>query len=686
MKLSHRPTTFRPGDLFERQYEVLGLLGAGGHGRVYHCRDILMGREVAIKTVPSPRADLRDRAIREARLLGKLAHPNVVGVQGCATTADGSVYIVMELLVGRTLRDALSEFRALRVEEALLVSLQIAKGVQAAHEHQTIHRDLKPENAFVQEANLIRVIDFGIAKFSDKHTTRRDVVQGTVYYMSPEQLHGLTATPRSDIFALGAILYELIAGCPPAIVGMTRINLNDVLWNQLNKMPPRLDELIPHVPSYVGRMVHRMAATRPHDRYADMAEVIDVCSRYLARYQAETPNRPPVRQLWIPGRGGRSPQQAKALGEGVVVAQSNTEPAVCGPALGLAAATARYENIQDSIPPLAFPTPDRPSVSTRAHEAVAVTAVPTSITEETRPSWSRERPSTVTESLFLPEIALETRTDPGRALVIKPSAPGPEAPSAQAPKGRPRLTLVLANRLAVSAGAMVVEHFVRIGRLGKRKFARGKAAAQVSGARRSVTAIGVVSVLAGATLAWTLRSSSSATPAAALPSTKPNESAELTRYGWPREQVAVHAHGLGRAESVPAREPSAGVSSVSVAPAQAPVTVRETQPAKMLPLVSTTKPTPAKPLPAAPRPSPRPPNLSLLVLSGLEPASPVPTTSSKSPAALATPAASGASVSTRPLGTSARNAPELVRKSAPPRGKLPEQPKRKPVFGVEDLD
>ncbi len=310
-KAAHSRTRNEPlsvGDQFLK-FEIRALLGQGGHGFVYHGYDSFLDRHVAIKLIPNPAdrgKDLARRAQLEARVLCKLHHPNVVRVIDAGATAQGAVYIVMEILHGRTLRDVMRDLGGLRATEVLSVGAQIADGVQAAHDQSAIHRDLKPENVFVLEDNAVKVLDFGIAKFlgPGAATTQRDLLHGTLIYMSPEHLQGMRVTVRSDIYALGTTLYEAFAGRPPCLLGMDEPTLESLTFAQMNRMPPPLNELMPSVPRFVARSIQRMIAKNPVDRFASMAEVADVLRSNLRRVLdesigASTGNR----DLWQ----GRSP-------------------------------------------------------------------------------------------------------------------------------------------------------------------------------------------------------------------------------------------------------------------------------------------------------------------------------------------------------------------------------------------
>ena len=206
-------------------YEILAPIGAGGMGEVYRARDSKLGRDVAIKVLPerfAADADSLARFEREARAVAALSHPNILSIFDFGREGN-LAYAVMELLDGETLRARLSS-GALPARKAVEIAAQIARGLAAAHEKGIVHRDLKPENVFVLEDGRVKILDFGLAKVaaptSDEtksptvaaSATEPGTVMGTVGYMSPEQVRGLPADHRSDIFSFGSILYEMVTG------------------------------------------------------------------------------------------------------------------------------------------------------------------------------------------------------------------------------------------------------------------------------------------------------------------------------------------------------------------------------------------------------------------------------------------------------------------------------------------
>ena len=206
------------------EYEVKSLVGAGGMGEVYRARDSRLGRDVAIKVLPSSLSADSDRLRRfeqEARAAAALSHPNILAVFQMGTY-EGAPYLVSELLEGETLREQIKRGRV-AIRKAIDQGVQIARGLSAAHEKGIVHRDLKPENLFVTKGGQVKILDFGLAKLTQPISSVQDgptqtegteagVVMGTVGYMSPEQVRGQGVDHRADIFAFGAILYEMLAG------------------------------------------------------------------------------------------------------------------------------------------------------------------------------------------------------------------------------------------------------------------------------------------------------------------------------------------------------------------------------------------------------------------------------------------------------------------------------------------
>ncbi len=285
------------------KYAVLELIGRGGHAWVYRCRDDFMSREVAIKILHRPVGGVTPEMVKrgqaEAKLLHRLKHRNIVDVFDAGVTEHGLVYIVMELLRGRTLRSALQACGKLTVDEVLGLFEEIANGVELAHQERAIHRDLKPENVFLCEGNRPKVLDFGIAKFVDAAawTTRRDIVHGTMLYMSPEQLYGFGVSCRSDVYSLGLMMYEALLGQHPYFLAKESPNVKQMAWIVATYAPPALDTLDITIPASLARLVARAMSKNSEERFKTMAELATALAACRERYRGEQLQAPAGRDL-----------------------------------------------------------------------------------------------------------------------------------------------------------------------------------------------------------------------------------------------------------------------------------------------------------------------------------------------------------------------------------------------------
>ncbi len=258
-------------------YEIVAPLGAGGMGEVYRARDGTLKREVAIKVLPaywSRDPESLRRFELEAQATAALNHPNIVSIFHVGKF-DGSPYIVTELLQGETLRDRLRK-GPMRLREVLDTGMELARGLAAAHSAGIVHRDLKPENIFVTKDGRIKILDFGLARLDPakaataddstipyRHESMAGQVLGTVGYMSPEQARGQVADARSDIFAVGVILYEMLSG-KRAFQKATSVETMTAI---LNEDPPAISQVAPNLSPGLQKIVSRCLAKNPEQRF-----------------------------------------------------------------------------------------------------------------------------------------------------------------------------------------------------------------------------------------------------------------------------------------------------------------------------------------------------------------------------------------------------------------------------------
>ncbi|MGH9502725.1 MAG: protein kinase domain-containing protein [Terriglobales bacterium] len=267
-------------------YEIVSLIGAGGMGEVYRARDSRLRREVAVKVLPPSFAKDTERLRRfeqEARMVGALNHPNILAIFDVGAQ-DGVPYLVSELLEGQSLREHM-QGTPLPQRKAVDYGVQIARGLAAAHEKGVVHRDLKPDNIFVLNDGRIKILDFGLAKLlhDDALSSHPDLqtvdqehpattpghVMGTVGYMSPEQVRGQGADQRSDIFALGAILYEILTGKRAFKRDSSVETMNAILKEE----PPELEEVVPGLTPGLDRVVRHCLEKNPVQRFQSASDV-----------------------------------------------------------------------------------------------------------------------------------------------------------------------------------------------------------------------------------------------------------------------------------------------------------------------------------------------------------------------------------------------------------------------------
>src|SRR2546423_263815 len=280
-------------------YRIVKKIGEGGMGVVYLAEDTTLGRRVAIKTLTiKPGQDeqhFRTRFLREARAVSALSHPNIATIHDYGETKEGEPYIVMEFVKGRTLGNLMAE-EALTIHRALRIIQQVGAALAEAHRNGVVHRDIKPSNVALNHRAEVKVLDFGLAKqlnieslnSSDPERqtlltsqTQEGVIIGTPMYLSPEQALGGSIDARSDLFSLGALLYECIAGRPP-FEGTTRM---DICTKVIRDQPVTPSTHNPDVPRELDEITLKALAKKPNDRYQTADEIVSALENVLVNLE-----------------------------------------------------------------------------------------------------------------------------------------------------------------------------------------------------------------------------------------------------------------------------------------------------------------------------------------------------------------------------------------------------------------
>ena len=274
------------------RYRLIRVLGEGGMARVHEAEDTRLGRRVAVKILLSQFTadpDFLRRFEQEARLAASISHPNVVGIYDVGQ--DGSrQYIVMELVDGQTLKDAIRAGAPLAVPEAIRIAVEVCAALAVAHARGLVHRDIKPQNILLTTDGQVKVADFGIARrTASTNLTQTGTVLGSVHYLSPEQARGQEAGPRSDLYSLGVTLFEMLTGRLP----FDADNPVAVAMQHVQNAPPMPRQFNRAIPPSVEAIVLRLLAKNPDERFADANAVIAALRGVLNQATGSTRvNRP----------------------------------------------------------------------------------------------------------------------------------------------------------------------------------------------------------------------------------------------------------------------------------------------------------------------------------------------------------------------------------------------------------
>jgi CheY-like chemotaxis protein len=272
--VSSRDAELDVGGLFAERYDILDVIDGGGMGMVYKARDRELDDEIAIKTLHSDLISdderMIDRFKSEIRLARLISHPSVVRTHDFGKW-DGIYYLTMEYVEGVTARQLLAKRGSLAVSSTLAIATQLARSLEVAHEQGVIHRDIKPQNLLLDKDGNLKVLDFGVACLTERsgNFTEAGLVVGTPAYMAPEQLLDETAEERSDLYAVGVVLYECLTGKLP-FEGGSSIAL---IAKQLNEDPTPPDQVNPEVPPELSALIVRLLSKSPDDRPASASEL-----------------------------------------------------------------------------------------------------------------------------------------------------------------------------------------------------------------------------------------------------------------------------------------------------------------------------------------------------------------------------------------------------------------------------
>ncbi len=255
-------------------YHIIEKLGQGGMGVVYKAEDLRLGRVVALKFLPEELTrddESKQRFIQEAQAASALNHANICTIYEVDETADGVMFISMAYYEGETLKDRIANGR-LSLETAIDIAIQVAHGLVNAHTHNIVHRDIKPANIIVDDDGNVKILDFGLAKLAGQlRLTKTDTTMGTAAYMSPEQVMGKDVGPQTDIWSLGAILYEMLAGEIPFRGDFEQA----IIYAVLNEEPASLAEVRPDIPAELPDIITKALAKDQAHRYQQAKELLD---------------------------------------------------------------------------------------------------------------------------------------------------------------------------------------------------------------------------------------------------------------------------------------------------------------------------------------------------------------------------------------------------------------------------
>ena len=373
------------------RYEVVSELGQGAMGVVYKAKDPLIDRIVAIKTInlslaQEEKEEYEARFYQEAKAAGRLSHPNIVTIYDVGKS-DDIAYIAMEFLEGRELRDILNDGQRLPVAKVLDIVAQVAQGLGYAHEKGIVHRDVKPSNIMVEHNGHAKITDFGIARMASSAVrTQAGMVLGSPKYMSPEQVMGKQTDQRSDIFSLGVMLYEMLAGQAPFLGE----NINAIMYQTLNATPIPPGNMNPAVPDMLNFIAAKALAKGLDDRYQsanDLANDLHACyemvrssERVAAVGPQSTAGIQMPNSVRVAGQAGTDADESRPVATMGLSAAFDS----FGATLRLAAMTSSSEEVEALSTTLKIVRPSMAAISQAAPSATVPMAVQPAIAQKPR--------------------------------------------------------------------------------------------------------------------------------------------------------------------------------------------------------------------------------------------------------------------------------------------------------------
>jgi serine/threonine protein kinase len=396
------------------KYQIVGQVGEGAMGVVYRATDPVLNRTVAIKVMSDAIArndDLRGRFLREAQAAGSLQHPNVVTIYDFGEV-NGHPYIAMEFVEGEDLESLLQKKVALSLTDKLEIIIDVLSGLAYAHKHGIVHRDIKPANIRIDEEGRARIMDFGIAHLSSSDMTRTGVMVGTPAYMAPEQIVGTGIVPATDLFSVGAVLYELLSGEKP----FDGDSLQNVMYRIVSKPTPPLPTAELGLPAELGVVLDRALAKDAGDRYPSAVEMANALNKVRAGLDRNSlaPASVPLRSVIDTALA-----QRRATSEHAAQEQNASRRgfALAGFGVGLAGVALAIAML------LNRPIPTSPS-SASATSSSAPAAPPVSAREATPPT---DRPSEQTPATRSASGPLPANAQIRRASTNEQAARGSQA-------------------------------------------------------------------------------------------------------------------------------------------------------------------------------------------------------------------------------------------------------------------